>query len=59
MKNLWEKDRKTIFRELKQMYLEEGYSHTEAKRLAEQETNEIKEADMTFVNSLMYDDEEN
>tara|TARA_R100000781_G_scaffold114825_1_gene87103 strand:- start:399 stop:578 length:180 start_codon:yes stop_codon:yes gene_type:complete len=59
MKNLWEKDRKTIFRQLKQMYLEEGYSHKEAKRLAEQETNEIKEADMTFVNSLMYDDEEN
>ena len=59
MKNLWEKDRKTIFRELKQMYLEEGYNHKEAKRLAEQETNEIKEADMTFVNSLMYDNEEN
>jgi|TARA_R110000796_G_scaffold94520_1_gene199388 hypothetical protein len=59
MKNLWEKDRKTIFRELKQMYLEEGYNHKEAKRLAEQETNEIKEADMTFVNSLMPDDEEN
>tara|TARA_R110000751_G_scaffold158182_2_gene263765 strand:- start:849 stop:1028 length:180 start_codon:yes stop_codon:yes gene_type:complete len=59
MKNLWEKDRKTIFRELKQMYLEEGYNHKEAKRLAEQETKEIKEADMTFVNSLMPDDEEN
>ena len=44
MKNLWEKDRKTIFRELKQMYLDEGYSHKEAKRLAEQETNEIKDA---------------
>ena len=39
MKNLWEKDRKTIFRELKQMYLDEGFTHKEAKRLAEQETS--------------------
>tara|TARA_R100001015_G_C4619384_1_gene176098 strand:- start:1475 stop:1648 length:174 start_codon:yes stop_codon:yes gene_type:complete len=57
MKNLWEKDRKTIFRELKQMYLEEGYSHKEAKRLATEETNEIKDADMMFVNKLMCDEE--
>ena len=57
MKNLWEKDSKTIFRELKQMYLDEGYSHKEAKRLAEQETNEIKDADMMFVSELMEDDE--
>jgi|TARA_R110000772_G_scaffold20329_1_gene56374 hypothetical protein len=57
MKNLWEKDRKTIFRELKQMYLDEGFTHKEAKRLAEQETNEIKDADMTFVNGLMKDEE--
>jgi hypothetical protein len=57
MKNLWEKDRKTIFRELKQMYLEEGYSQKEAKRLATEETNEIKDADMMFVNKLMCDEE--
>ena len=57
MMNPWEKDRKTIFRELKQMYLDEGFTHKEAKRLAEQETNEIKDADMTFVNGLMKDEE--
>ena len=57
MKNPWEKDRKTIFRELKQMYLDEVFTHKEAKRLAEQETNEIKDADMTFVNGLMKDEE--
>ena len=39
------------------MYLDEGFTHKEAKRLAEQETNEIKDADMTFVNGLMKDEE--
>ena len=59
MKNLWEKDRKPIFRELKQMYLEERYNNKDAIRLDEQEPNGIKDADMTFVTSLMYDDDEN
>ena len=43
MKNLWEKDRKTIFRELLSTYMEEGYNRKEAKKLASIETEEIME----------------
>ena len=34
MKHLWEKDRKTIYKELLDLYLDEGYSRKEARRLA-------------------------
>ena len=53
MKNLWEKDRKTIYRELLQLYLEEGYSKKEAKKLATEETDEIKAGDFSFVSNIM------
>ena len=42
MKHLWEKDRKTIYKELLDLYLDEGYSKKEAKKLATEETDEIK-----------------
>ena len=38
MKNLWEKDRSSLFNELTKEYLHEGYSRKEARRLARQET---------------------
>ena len=47
MKNLWEKDRKTIYKELLDLYLEEGYSRKEARKLATEETDEIKEHHVT------------
>jgi hypothetical protein len=53
MKNLWEKDRKTIYRELLELYLEEGYSKKEAKKLATEETDEIKAGDFSFVSNIM------
>lgn len=52
MKKLWEKDRKTIFKELIQIYLKEGYHYKEAKRLAAEETEEIKQNDYRFVNNI-------
>ena len=53
MKKLWEKDRKTIFRELVKTYRNEGYTNKEAKRLAAEETEEIKQSDYIFVNSIL------
>jgi hypothetical protein len=57
IKNLWQKDRKVIFRQLLREYLEEGYSNKEAKRLASQETDEIKSLDYDFVRDVMKDDD--
>ena len=34
MKNLWEKDRKTIFRELLSTYMEEGYNRKRSKEVS-------------------------
>tara|TARA_R100001369_G_C3184566_1_gene142261 strand:+ start:235 stop:411 length:177 start_codon:yes stop_codon:yes gene_type:complete len=53
MKNLWEKDRKIIFRELLTTYMQEGYNRKEAKRLASEETDEMMSGDMAFVNEIM------
>jgi hypothetical protein len=53
MKHLWEKDRKTIYKELLDLYLEEGYSRKEARRLASEETEEIKSGDFNFVSNIM------
>jgi hypothetical protein len=41
VRNLWDKDRKTIFKELYQQYLEEGYSKKESKKFAAIETEEF------------------
>jgi hypothetical protein len=52
VKKLWEKDRKTIFKELIQIYLKEGHPYKEAKRLAAEETEDIKQNDYRFVNNI-------
>ena len=53
----YEKDRKTIYRELLDLYLDEGYSRKEAKRLATEETDEIKAGDFSFVSNIMDEQE--
>lgn len=58
MKNLWDKDRKIVFRELYTMYLEEGYSNKEAKRLAQEEANEMLADDSAFVKEILDGEEE-
>ena len=40
-KNLWQKERNALFRDLARQYIEEGYDHKEAKKLARQEVDEI------------------
>jgi len=58
MKNLWDKDRKIVFRELYTMYLEEGYSSKEAKMLAQEEANEMLADDSAFVKEILDGEEE-
>jgi hypothetical protein len=58
MKNLWDKDRKIVFRELYTMYLKEGYSNKEAKRLAQEEANEMLADDSAFVKEILDGEEE-
>jgi|TARA_R110000803_G_scaffold122389_1_gene190381 hypothetical protein len=59
MKNLWEKDRKTVFKELYKQYLEEGYSKKEAKKFASDETEEFMSFDEDFVKDIFsYQEEE-
>jgi len=53
MKNLWEKDRKIIFRELLTTYMQEGYNRKDAKKLAAEETDEIMSGDMAFIAEIM------
>ena len=53
MKNLWEKDRETLFRELSRDYMDEGYSRREARRLAKVEVDEIMTDALDFVEDIV------
>jgi hypothetical protein len=60
MSNLWAKDKKNLFREIYHQYLEEGYDHKLAKRLAEEEVAEIHAEDHRFIRNILraeYEDE--
>ena len=58
MRNLWEKDRKTIFKELYQQYLEEGYSKKESKKFAALETEEVMSTNEDFIKNIFQQQEE-
>jgi len=51
-KNLWQKERGAIFRDLVRQYSKEGYNSKEAKRLARQEADEIMEDKDSFVDDI-------
>ena len=53
-------DRKAIYRELYQQYLDEGYSNKEAKKLASEETADRLSTNTEFVRHIMdsYEEEE-
>jgi hypothetical protein len=53
MKNLWEADRRIVFKEIYQEYLREGYSQREAKRLAKEEAASLIADDRFFVKNVM------
>ena len=54
-KNLWQKERSAIFRDLVRQYSEEGYNNKEAKRLARREVEEIMLDKDDFVNERWND----
>jgi len=54
--NLWNKDRKKLFRELYHQYLEEGYENKEAKKLAKEEAEEMIAESEEFAMSLAYEE---
>jgi hypothetical protein len=58
VRNLWEKDRKTIFKELYKQYLEEGYSKKESKKFASLETEEVMSINEDFIKDNFYQREE-
>ena len=51
-RNFWEKDRKSLFRNLVREYQQEGYLQKEAKKLAKQEVDEVMEDKESFVNNF-------
>lgn len=48
-KNLWEKDKRQLFRELYHQYLDEGYNQKEAKKMAKEEADEMYSENVTFA----------
>jgi transcription initiation factor TFIID subunit TAF12 len=54
--NLWNKDRKKLFRELYHQYLDEGYENKEAKKLAKEEAEEMIAESEDFAMSLAYEE---
>ena len=57
-KNLWDRDRKSIYKGLVKEYQQEGYDIKEARRMARQETDEIMAAKNLFVDTLIEVEEE-
>lgn len=57
MQNLWEKDRKRLFRELYHQYIDEGYDQKEAKKLAKYEADEIMADSAEFAMDVAMKDE--
>lgn len=57
--NLWDKDKKTIFRELYHQYLDEGYNSKEAKKLAKEEADEMYAEHVGFAFGVLEKEYEN
>ena len=51
-KNLWEKERRSIFKRLLREYEDERYNRAEANHFAKIELQDIMEEKVSFVNEL-------
>ena len=51
-KNLWQKERQHLFKDLVRQYMDEGNDSREAKKFAKQELNEIMEDKEDFVQNI-------
>ena len=54
-KNLWQKERSGLVRDLIREYVDDGYEYKEAKKLAKKEANNIMEDKVSFVHDLWED----
>lgn len=60
MTNLWQGSKKSLYKELYMQYLEEGYTSSEAKKLAKEEVADMIDTDTEFINEIIkqeYDDD--
>ena len=60
MTNLWQGSKKSLYKELYMQYLEEGYTSSEAKKLAKEEVADMIDTDTEFINEIIkqeYEDE--
>ena len=51
-KELWEREQRQVYREFLKEYLAEGYDMAEAKSLAKQDTKEVMQDKLDFVEDL-------
>jgi len=51
-KNLWQKERNNLFRDLVRQYSQEGYTQKESKKFAKKEIDEIMEDKEDFITNL-------
>ena len=51
-KNLWDGDKKQLFRELYHQYTDEGYNQREAKKMAREEAEEMYAENVDFAFSI-------
>ena len=52
-KELWEKEQHQVYREFLKEYLAEGYDMGEAKALAKQDTKEVMQDKLDFVEDMI------
>ena len=54
-KNLWQKERSGLMRDLIREYVDDGYAYQEARKLAKKEADNIMEDKVSFVHDLWED----
>ena len=52
---MWQKERSGMLRDLIREYIEEGYEHRDAKKIATKEVDALMEDRVSFVNTLWED----
>ena len=52
-KNIWDKERETLFREFTQDFINEGYSKREARRMAKHEVEDIMTEKLQFIEEIV------
>jgi len=54
-KNMWQKERSGMLRDLIREYVDEGYGHQDAKKIATKEVDNLMEDRVSFVDTLWED----